>query len=1020
MNDKIFNIKSLVLLLVLFVIMPQAYGQKEKKQKVLNIDAFVQDENNVAIPYAVVIYNEGVSSAVADKEGKFTVKVKHNDEIQISAIGFESKIVSASSLIENNTVIIKSNLIYGGEKHVHALDDNVSYTKRNTVGAIADVAVDNLKSYPDMLISNTLQGQALGLNVQANSGGLANNAADIRVRGNSTTEGNRPIVIIDGFERDMEFLLEEEIESMQILKDATAKIIYGSRAANGVILITTKKGKQMARTIKVSTDYGVGLPIRMPEFLNSYQYVNLYDEARVNDGLAPIYSNDYDGYRNSTGENDLRYPDVDYYDYFLRNFTTFNKYSLEFSGGTEGTQYALVAGYKGATGLQDVGEKPKNNAFNVRGNIKTDINKVVSLYGGIMFQMRSLSRTSIDHSTTFDRLSSHRPNEYPLIISNEIATEHNLPISDNTHVLGGSFLRPNNLYGSLLYGGRTTEQQLNSTMNFGMNFDLDVLMDGLSARTRVSMDNYFNGHEVLTTDAATYQPIWYTDTYGNEQVMFDRLKQDDFNDNIILNSTSTLRSVGFESAVAYDKEIGKSDFNLDLVYKYLKFERKGTSQDVENNNILLHSNYVYDNKYILDGSIAFMGSNKFIDKERYFLSYALGGAWIISEEGFMQSNNLFNFLKFKASYGVLGYDASTPHFTYKTRYEDNGEVNFGEQNGSGQGVVSINTIGNPNLTWEKSREINLGFEALMFDNRLTVETNYFNEKRSDIILMLGSVYSNTYGGNLPYMNAGEVQNAGVEIGASWFDRIGELQYRVGTNFTWTKNKIIAGNFLNNPKEYSYLNRIGTSTDATLGYVSEGLFGKDVDLSSHVVQNLGQYQNGDIAYKDINHDNIINEQDRQLIGNTYPRTFLSLDVNLKYKRWGLYVLGIARFGYDKYLNNSYYWNYGENKYSTQTLDRYHATNNPTGNYPRLTTTAGDNNFRNSTFWMTDASFFRLKNLELNYTIDNVPAVNSIKLYVRTTNLFSISKIKDLDPETINGGISKYPNLMSVVGGFAITL
>lgn len=205
----------------------------------------------------------------------------------------------------------------------------------------------------------------------------------------------------------------------------------------------------------------------------------------------------------------------------------------------------------------------------------------------------------------------------------------------------------------------------------------------------------------------------------------------------------------------------------------------------------------------------------------------------------------------------------------------------------------------------------------------------------------------------------------------------------------------------------------------MGYVSQGLFGKDVELEGHPMQLFGSYGNGDIAYVDLNDDQVIDERDRKVIGNTFPRTSLGVDLNFKYKGWGLYVLGTSQLGVDKVLNNRYYWNYGEGKYSVKALERYHPEYNPNGTMPRLTTSAGENNFRDSDFWIEDASFFRLKNVELSYTFTNIPAIQKLKLYARGTNLLTVSKIKGLDPEVLGAGLTNFPIMTTIVGGFSLT-
>lgn len=1002
----------LSLLMVLLIIPQNGYGQKKKRVANITVKAVVVNQAGEAVEGAIVTTNEGAFVTRTSTDGTFEIKAKKNSIMFIEAEGYESKeMISDDVKKVGEVMMLRARLLNRQRDKIH-LSNSVEFNRRHLASSISLVKTSNLRSYPDMLLSNTLQGQVSGLLAQSSLGGLGKNASTLTIRGKGTNGDTTPLIIVDGMERSMDFIQEEEIESMYVLKDASAKVLYGARAANGVIVINTKRGTSYKRNMNVSADYGVGLPTRMPEFLNSYDYVKLYDEARANDGLTPIYTRDYDGYLNSSGPNDLRYPNVDYYDYFLKSTSTYAKANAEFSGGNERTQYLVYAGYNGTTGLQKVGKNFSRSAFNLRGNVNVKISDMISAYGSISFQLLGLKRASMASDAMFSALSSHRPNEYPLTIS----TDYFPLTSTGIPALGASTSVANNLYGALLYGGKTSEQEVNGTMDFGLNFNLEKLLPGLKASGRVSLDSYFVGNEVLNNAAATYSRKWLVNDSGEEYVVFEKEKKENINDDLNLTSTSTRRAMSWEANVGYDRTMGLGQFNAMFGYNYLQIEKKGTNQNIQNTNYLLNLGYVYNDKYIANGTLSYVGSNRFKEGNRYFLSGALALGWIISNETFMR-NSPFDFLKLKASAGILGYDANTPFFLYTNRYQNGGNVAFGEENKTSAGSTNWTIVGNDKLKWEKAQEVNIGIEGMTLNKHLSFEVNYFKELRKDIILKMTSTYSSIYGGYIAYENAGRISNQGVEVDLRWSDRCGQFQYEVGTNVTWTKNKVKNDNVLDQP--YDYLNKIGKSSDVIMGYVSQGLFGKDVELEGHPMQLFGSYGNGDIAYVDLNDDQVIDERDRKVIGNTFPRTSLGVDLNFKYKGWGLYVLGTSQLGVDKVLNNRYYWNYGEGKYSVKALERYHPEYNPNGTMPRLTTSAGENNFRDSDFWIEDASFFRLKNVELSYTFTNIPAIQKLKLYARGTNLLTVSKIKGLDPEVLGAGLTNFPIMTTIVGGFSLT-
>jgi hypothetical protein len=490
--------------------------------------------------------------------------------------------------------------------------------------------------------------------------------------------------------------------------------------------------------------------------------------------------------------------------------------------------------------------------------------------------------------------------------------------------------------------------------------------------------------------------------------------------NYTIGSSLISRNLGFTAQLNYDRNLGSGRLTTTAGYFYYLKENPGSDQDVENINAYMRANYALNSKYVFEVDLGYMGSNRFKQGNRYFLSPVFGAAWIISDESFMQNVSVIDYLKIKGSWGKLGYDASTNHYLYQNRWYNNGNMIFGESNnGLNQGITSLDVIGNPELDWETSQELNIGIEGIAVNNRLFFELNYFDETRDNIIEKVNSQYSALFGGLFPAMNWGKVNNRGFEGQIYWEETKGNLIYKVGGNFIYSKNKVLQKDEIAFPDEYRQT--VGLSSDAMMGYRSRGLFGRDVDLNGAPNQSFGYYGVGDIAYLDLNNDAVIDDRDLEKIGNSFPRTTLGLDINLQYKGWGLYTLGTASLGVNSYLNNAYYTNYGTGKYSNIALDRYHAVNNPEGSQPRLTTTQADNNRINSDFWMENTGFFRLKNVELSYTLtSNSPnaVLKKVIVYTRSNNLLVVSKVKDLDPEALNAGVLNYPVMSTITAGVSV--
>lgn len=418
---------------------------------------------------------------------------------------------------------------------------------------------------------------------------------------------------------------------------------------------------------------------------------------------------------------------------------------------------------------------------------------------------------------------------------------------------------------------------------------------------------------------------------------------------------------GFYASTAYENQFGLHNISASLSHIYYNNDDDDVVQDLRFTNTVLRLNYGFNNKIYGEASMAYMGSNKFSNKNRYKIFPAVGFAWVISEESFLNEKGIFDFLKLKGSFGIMGYDSSTDYYLYENRWNRDGNVQFNERNNATVSRTILQQTGNPDLDWEKSREINVGIEGLMFEKRLQFEVNYFNEYRYDMIQSPSFRYSVTAGDLFPMINQGETLNRGFEAQVNWTDVVGDLNYKIGGLVLFSKNKIIKTNEIDYPDNQGFIAQTGQSSDAMFGYVAEGLFTNQAEVDSHAIQKFGPYGIGNIAYKDLNGDGYVDNLDRETVGNSFPRTTLGINFNVDYKRFSLFVLGTAELGVDNYLNNNYYWNFGEGKYSIMASDRFHPENNPQGTYPALTTTNGLNDFRNSTFWLQDASFSNLKML-----------------------------------------------------------
>jgi len=1044
MNRKISNqIFSMLFLTLAFMLLPvsevlgqvragqqknrsgmgvQSATDKKEKKKVIPeywISGTIASPDGQAVANALITANEGAIVLRSDVNGQFRVMARQGSFLLIESKGFESMTYEIRREENGLNLVLTTVPLYTGENDIVKLPLGVQEKQRYIVGAVSGMSGEKLATYPELLVSNTLTGQIPGLYAQMTVNGLGNNTANLFSRGHSRNGSNSCAILVDGvIGRDIDMMLIEEIESINLMKDATSKILYGSRAANGVLSITTKQGKLHTRKVTASFQQGIGFPNAYPTYLNSFQYANMYNEARQNDGLPPMYTPaDLEGYLNSSGPNDMRYPDVDYLDYFLKKTSGFNKATVEFSGGNENARYAFVAGYNGNTGLQKIGPTPTRDWFNIRGNLDMRINDFINAYVGIAGIFDINKRGRVNHSGTFDRIRDTRPNEFPLVIDTQYKKIDDLGYPG----FGASWDRDNNLYRTLMYEGTYRDNSVNGQLNLGINFDLSELTTGLTAKAHLGFDNFFYGVENLSQTLASYIPIWDYDPVTGQDTL--RLHQENTtvpNTQKTLGTSYSLRGISYLFGLDYQRTFnGIHRISSNLLYNYLMFEVTGDSPNLQNANTAFRLNYAFSDKYIAEIDLALMGSDVFPKENMYFLSYAGGLGWVISEESFLIGNPFVDYLKLKASGGLLGYDRSTPWNLHFNRWQEGG--NYQVAQGENQAVVELVNWASRNLKWEKSREFSVGFEGLFLNRKLWVESNYFYEMRSDIITEAGSFYSNVYGSLYGQKNLQKVRNQGIEFDVKYMSKVGEIFYSVGLSGLYSKSVLVESNEV--PHPWKNRRNVGQSTDNTLGYVARGLFGRDVPLEGAPLQTFGPYGIGDIAYQDLNGDGMIDENDRTTIGHSFPRTNFGVPIDISWKGLGVSLLGVASLGFKDVVTNEYFWNYGNNKWSDMTLNRYHPENNPTGTYPRLTTLQGENNFINSTFWLYDRSFFRLKNVEVSYTFGyNKPLTSwlkTAKIFLRGTNVLTISKFKVLDPEIPGAGVNNYP-LFSVYSlGASIT-
>jgi TonB-linked SusC/RagA family outer membrane protein len=881
-------------------------------------------------------------------------------------------------------------------------------SKDKLVGAVDVIKADDLSHTSDYNIESTLAGQAPGLIVNKGNGSPGFDTTGMRIRGLSRGSGNNaPLIVIDGIaNRSLSSLALDEIESIQVLKDITAKMLYGSKAANGVLMVSTKRGYTGKKKVSFFAESGFKSPTNTPDYLNSADYATLYNQARVNDGLTPVYSDQQiDDYRNNPSTIN---PNVDFNSEFLKNSTYFQRFNAQLIGGDDKTKYFLNIGYVGEDGLERLNTQ-KFNRINIRSNLDYKVTNSVSMVLDIAGRMDNWDRANIDNGAFFNTLSSHRPNDYALYTGEYGDTDN----------LGWSPRVGTNLVGELTRSGYINTKNFYAQTNFGLNFDLSKITEGLAASGYVTFDFFNNISIGKSLGYSRVDPISGT-----------RIGLDTNRGQEARRGDNSRQNLGLVANIDYVKAWGKNDLQINLSGFQQTLSRKSTldgpttQQDERNMNFGARVNYTFNNKYTIEGTSSYMGSDKFTESNRWGLFGAGGFGWILSNENFLKNSSSINYLKLKGSYGVMGYDNSFDYLLYRDFYTASSGFRTGPRNAVQEFGWRAGQIGNTNLTFEKSRELNIGLEASLFNNKIDLEINYFSEYRYDMPVVLNNALPDFTGDLKPIGNFNEVSNTGVDFFVKYKDNIGDLNFSLGTNVIISKAVNEVFDELN---EYAHLNRTGKASDVIFGWEANGLYqNEDEILGDDITSSYGEIIPGDVRlinYINDKGDNLIDQFDRKEIGNSTPRINYSLNLDLEYKGLELFVLGQGVSGFDRYLNTSYFWNVGENKYSNYALGSAVPGAVSGASAPRLTTLGQSHSYRGSSYWLTNGAYFKIRTIELSYNFpeeaSNKIGANHLKFFVRGNDLITISNIKGGDPENLGAGVNSYPMYKTISLGLKLT-
>lgn len=977
-----------------------------------NVTGRVLDEKGKPVAGALVSVEENPLVRVAtDKNGRFEITAVKGSRLKVQTGDDAMKVVK----IENGselTVVMD----YSSEKVNYGF--GLQQTNAESTGAVSTVYAENIDKSSAFSIGNSLYGNVLGLTTMQSTGVVWEQMPSMYIRGLKTLNGNNGILlVVDGLERDnnwqaLKYITPEEVESVSVLRDAAALALYGYRGVNGVVNIVTKRGKYDTREINFSYDHAFNYMTRKPELADAYTYASALNEALTNDGKQVRYSqNELNAFKNGTSP--YLYPNVNWWEEVFRDRGASDIATLSFRGGSTKMRYYTMMNLQNNRGFiknfdtnADYSTQEKYSKANFRTNLDIDLSPKTKMQANIMGILNEFSRPGMGSDNLISKLYQLPSAAFP------IRTESGL--------WGGNTTWGENWNPVALTEGRAYSKGHTRGLYADMSLrqDLSSLTKGLGASVRIGYDNlasywenHTKGYKYGMASVASWEnglPIAGEEiTVGKDTEMSGDSKLD-----------WQYRAFNFQMNVDWQRQFGVHSLYSMLLYTYKYDNAKGINNTFYRQNAGWYTHYGFKNRYFADFTLMASASNLLAPDHRWNVSPTVGLAWLISNEKFMQSQNVVDFLKLRASFGMLNTD-NIPGNGYWNETVGGGNGYPINNNFGGDGGWHEGRLASVNGTTEKAYKYNAGVDATLFKG-LTLTVDGFYERRSDIWVSSDGQNSAVLGASGSYVNAGIVDSWGTEIGANYYKKMGNVELNLGGTFTYNRSKIIE--MLEEPAAYDYTRSTGNPVGQIFGLQAIGYFVDQADIDNSLPQQFGPVKAGDIKYKDMNGDKVINSDDRVAMGynSTCPEIYYSFSLGLEWKGLGFSAQFQGVGNYTAILSGTYYRPLVDNTTISNYVYRNRWTpETPNARFPRLTTETVDNNLQTSSLWLADRSFLKLRNCEVYYKLPsswlNRFWVKNAKVYVRGVDLLCFDSIDQLDPEAMN---SSYPATRSIHVGLSV--
>ena len=1020
-NDR-FYFMLLAMCMLLGMLSPNMSAQGMSNA---DITGKVVDQYGNPVSDVTVTMKNSNFKAVTGVDGIFKFQLKKGDILCLSHPGFIHKEIKVNKL-KNTERVFKVTL----DEHFIKDKEVISgpyegKDKNHFLGSASTIYTDKLSSMMGTTILPALEGRLSGLNITQYRGARvhqtsANSTSDIvgnvpvfgegfysdNTEFNVGSRGIAPVVVIDGIQRELYSIDPEAIESVSIQKDALSSMFLGMRSSRGALVITTKEPIKQGFQLSFTGRFGVQSALKTPNPLSAHQYAYLLNEALQNDGKEPFYTyDDFNKFR--TQSNPYTHPNVNWFDEILNKTSTTQSYNLNVTGGNKFAQYFVSVGYMGENGLfsnpTESDAHDTNLSYSrymisskVNINITDDFTAKVTLLG----RVEDGNQPGAKYSNLLNAIYTTPNNAYP--------------IKNPNGTWGGNVTFDNNLMSQAINSGYIMDTARDMVGGINLKYDFNKLVKGLSARLvgNVSIQNR------SYTERSKRAPVH---SYG-----FDKEGKEIYTQ----YGSSNSQINRFYSVTSYQQMYGQFavDYNRRFGVHGVKATLMGDTRHTLANydlpqlpsNIIADVAYDYAEKYFVQAALSESYYNRYAPGKRWGTFYAFGLGWDISKDDFMENADWLNQLKLRGVFGKTGNGIdNSGYYMYRQTFSHIGTAGYPlgtEMSAMGNVTMENTPLANPFLTWEKAYKLNVGVDLAMFNNRLKFTADYYNDKYFDLLQNRGKSIE-LIGQYYPMENIGKVRRFGGDLSITYQDRVNDFSYYVSANWSCEQSKLLYMDEQEVPEEY--LRQTGRPAGAIYGLVADGFFTTREEIEkSPVIEGFENIQPGDIKYKDLNNDKVINEFDRTVIGGDKPYSYFGIDLGFKWRGLDFSMFWQGAYNRDLYLqdwtllegfqaNGRYYGQAYENM-----LGRWTPETAESATFPRLT--AGGNEYNrgngwNSSFWLRSGNFIRLKDISLGYNLPDSFCNNylgglRLKIFVNGQNLFTKSACDLVDPEV---GFTSYP-------------